>query len=277
MKLKIISYNILCDNLSTPSFYINSKTSHLDKHNRLRLLLEILDEELTNKSILCLQEVSTDIQLKNLYVFLFNKGFKVIFLGELIISFPNELVLKKINMGSFSNLLSKNASEANIKLVNSIRKYYMILYFDNFVIVNTHLISSNRELRLLQFSLLLNELDKINNKIIITGDMNIEAKDKLMNLIKYNTLNTQFGKFTVKNKYTSVYSLDADYITTHTSNRLTPAYTEMLDYILVTDNIKIESCKPLRKRDYYINNDIEVWPNDKEPSDHTLIYANIVI
>ena len=52
-------------------------------------------------------------------------------------------------------------------------------------------------------------------------------------------------------------------------------FTEMLDYIVVQKNIKINSVSKLKKRDKY--NSKNILPNKTEPSDHIVIYADVSI
>lgn len=287
LTLKIFSYNILEDRLSNPDFFINSKNEHLDKYNRIKKLIPIINTELNNSkyyNIFCIQEVGIDVQASELYKIFFQYNYDVIFVGDVFIAYPNTFELISCNMGNISKLLkiiNNNFSDKQIQLINSKYKYFIMLHLKEkltnieFTIANTHLIAMNHELKILQLILLLTTLNKYKN-VIFVGDLNIESTNNVLNLITDGVLNNEFGEYKLQKKYKSAYNISKNFITTHTSNRITPIYTEMLDYIFVSPHIKVLDCKKLYEKNQFKNNN-NYWPSDDEPSDHTLIWAIIEI
>lgn len=284
LTLKIYSYNILLDDLSSPHFFINSSPNNLNKNNRINKLINLLNNEIndnTNINIFCLQEVGTDIQLSLLYKLFYNYNYNVIYVGDVLTSYPNRFKLISCESGSISKLLhnfQNNFSDKQAKLINSKCKYFIILKLidpvtnKEFIIANTHLIAMDHELKLLQLILILNVLDNYNN-VIFVGDLNIESYNNILQLITNGRLQNEFGKYTIQKHYKSAYSISNNFITIHTSNKITPAFTEMLDYIFISPNINVLDCLKLKKRNELIN--AEYWPSKNESSDHTLIWAII--
>ena len=282
--LKVYSYNILEDILSNPDFFINSNNKHLDKCNRIKKLLNILINEINDKkqiNIFCLQEVGTDVQLSILYEFFYRFNYNVIFVGDLLIGYPNNLKLLSCESGNISKLTkhsSFNFNHYQINLIKSKKKYFIILKLkDNitnkeFVVCTCHLISFNDDLKLLQLLLILNVLDKHDN-VIFSGDFNIESHNKILQLVLTGNIKDQHGVYHLQKKYNNIYNINNNLITTHTSNKITPIYTEMLDYIFVSTNIKVLDCLKLKNKND-VKNDV-YWPNDKQPSDHQMIWGLI--
>jgi hypothetical protein len=58
MVIRVCSYNVLCSHLSAPSHFRSCKPENLDPSNRLKKILEKLDNEVKQGAICCLQEVS---------------------------------------------------------------------------------------------------------------------------------------------------------------------------------------------------------------------------
>ena len=153
LTLKIYSYNILLDDLSSPHFFINSSPNNLNKNNRINKLINLLNNEIndnTNINIFCLQEVGTDIQLSLLYKLFYNYNYNVIYVGDVLTSYPNRFKLISCESGSISKLLhnfQNNFSDKQAKLINSKCKYFIILKLidqvtnKEFIIANTHLIA----------------------------------------------------------------------------------------------------------------------------------------
>jgi mRNA deadenylase 3'-5' endonuclease subunit Ccr4 len=284
--LKVYSYNILSDNLSSPNFFINSSHDDLNKNNRTNKLINLLNNEIndnTNINIFCLQEVGIDVQLSQLYKLFYKHSYNVVYVGDVLISYPNRFKLISCDSGNISKLLNdfKNKfTDKQIESINSKRKYFIILKLidpltnTDFIIANTHLIALNNNLKLLQLILILNVLNNYNN-VIFVGDLNIESHNKILELITKGYLNNEFGEYKLQKNYKSAYSVYNNLITTHTSNRITPIFTEMLDYIFVSQNINVLDCLKLKKKNELKNT--EYWPSKNEASDHTLIWAIIRI
>lgn len=60
LNLRVVSYNVLSSHLADPSHFPTLNPDHLPAENRLPLVLEKLDEEIKQNSLICLQEVSHD-------------------------------------------------------------------------------------------------------------------------------------------------------------------------------------------------------------------------
>jgi endonuclease/exonuclease/phosphatase family metal-dependent hydrolase len=282
LTLKIFSYNILEDKLANVEFFINSSHDNLNKNNRTKKLINLLNNEIndnTNINIFCLQEVGTDVQLSQLYKLFYQHNYNVVYVGDVLISYPNRFKLISCESGSISKLLHnfKNKfSDKQANLINSKCKYFIILKLmdkttnKEFIIANTHLIALDKYLKVLQLILILNVLENYNN-VIFAGDLNIESHNKTLELITKGYLNNELGVYKLQKNYKSAYSVYNNLITIHTSNRITPIFTEMLDYIFVSQNINVLDCLKLKKKNELKNT--EYWPSDKEASDHTLIWA----
>ena len=60
LQLRVASYNVLSSHLADPSHFSTLNPDHLQASNRLPVVLEKIDEEIQQESIICLQEVSYD-------------------------------------------------------------------------------------------------------------------------------------------------------------------------------------------------------------------------
>ena len=96
----------------------------------------------------------------------------------------------------------------------------------------------DENLKKLQLLLLMCVLEKYDN-VIFCGDLNLDNNNPTLNLLKNGILQDVNGTFTLKKKYKSSYDLNSELVTNYSSNKATPKYIEMLDYIFVSDNIKI--------------------------------------
>jgi hypothetical protein len=56
--VRVASYNVLSSHLASPSYFSSLNSNHLLANNRLPIILQKLDQEMEQKAILCLQEVS---------------------------------------------------------------------------------------------------------------------------------------------------------------------------------------------------------------------------
>lgn len=72
--IRVTSYNVLSSHLASPSHFSYCKPEILDSNYRFQLLCQKLDKEIEKKSIICLQEVSTDWAGK-LYVYFLSKKY----------------------------------------------------------------------------------------------------------------------------------------------------------------------------------------------------------
>lgn len=60
LQLRVASYNVLSSHLARPDHFTTLNPDHLQASNRLPVVMEKLQEEMNQQSILCLQEVSQD-------------------------------------------------------------------------------------------------------------------------------------------------------------------------------------------------------------------------
>ena len=58
LNVRVVTYNVLSSRLAHPQQFPSLNPEHLDAANRLPVVLEKLEEEIAQKSIICLQEVS---------------------------------------------------------------------------------------------------------------------------------------------------------------------------------------------------------------------------
>jgi len=286
MLLKVYSYNILEDELSNVNFFINSTEEQLNKHSRLNKLLSILNNEIKDNNqinIFCLQEVGINIQLSQLYKLFYQYDYNVVFVGDLLIGYPNKLKLISCESGNISKLTDNTKykfNNAQINLIKSKKKYFIILKLKDvttnkiFTIANTHLIAMDNTLKLLQLLLILNFLEQHDN-VIFAGDFNIESHNYILQLVLTGKIKDVHGEYKIQKKYKNIYNVTNNLITTHTSNRVTPIYTEMLDYIFVSSNITVLDCLKLKNKNDVKNE--QYWPNDTQPSDHQMIWGLLQI
>jgi mRNA deadenylase 3'-5' endonuclease subunit Ccr4 len=60
LQVRVASYNVLSSHLADPNHFSTLNPDHLKANNRLPAVLQKIDEEIHQKSIICLQEVSYD-------------------------------------------------------------------------------------------------------------------------------------------------------------------------------------------------------------------------
>jgi len=282
MDLQIISYNILADYLNSSDYILVNK-KYLDNNYRTNLLLKKLKKVINNKTIICLQEVGPT-QLSLLYTFFTNNKFNCISIKDLAIFYPNncKIIFTETN---YINSLSEKYLKKK-KLIDEVNKFnqaYIILELQlnnkKIHICNTHLISKpkfNNTIKVLQSYLLAKRLEKF-NKVIFCGDFNSTPNSNPYKLLSTGTIKyPYYDSLKIKNNFSSTYNLlygSEINITTHTTNITTPVFTETIDYIWITKNIKpIKSNKINKKNE--INNFL---PDKNEPSDHYMLMVLLKI
>jgi 2',5'-phosphodiesterase len=74
--VRVVSYNVLSSHLARPNHYTTYNPAHLEASNRLPLVLQKLEEEITSQknTVVCLQEVSYD-WAGALHTFFANRGY----------------------------------------------------------------------------------------------------------------------------------------------------------------------------------------------------------
>jgi len=253
------------------------KKKYLDNKYRMILIIKKLLSELKKNTIICLQEVGNS-QLNILIKIFYNLGYYCVNVDELCIFFPyKKFNIKNVNLGIISNL-KYNLPKKFHELLISKRKYFIILELEDkktkkkITIVNTHLLANPKyeQIKFLQIYVILRELEKYKN-IILCGDLNSLPISDVVKFILHQKISIKLKNIENIYKPTHNHSL----ITTHTKNKLSGIFTEMIDYIFVSKNIKIINISKLNDRSDY--NSKNIAPNKHEPSDHFLISTTLNI
>jgi len=276
MIIKVLSYNILMDVLANPDF-IKVKKKYLDNKYRLKLIIKKILSELEKNTIICLQEVGNS-QLNILIKIFYNLGYYCVNVDELCIFFPyNKFNIKNVNLGIISNL-KYNLPKKFHELLISKRKYFIILELEDkktknkITVVNTHLLANPKyeQIKFLQIYVILRELEKYKN-IILCGDLNSLPASDVVKFILHQKISIKLKN--IENIYKSTHNHNL--ITTHTKNKLSGIFTEMIDYIFVSNNIEVINISKLNDRSDY--NSKNIAPNKNDPSDHFLISTTLNI
>ncbi len=298
MIIKVLSYNILMDYFADPN-YIKVKKKYLDNKYRIILIIKKLLSELKKNTIICLQEVGNS-QLNILIKIFYNLGYYCININELCIFFPyKKFNIKNINLGIISDL-KYNLPKKFHELLISKKKYFIILELKDkktkkkITIVNTHLLANPKyeQIKFLQTYVILRELEKYKN-IILCGDLNSLPTSDVVKFILHQKISTKLKNIATglsgqaqplatglsgqAQPLANIYKPTHNHslITTHTKNKLSGIFTEMIDYIFVSKNIKIINISKLNDRSDY--NSKNIAPNKHEPSDHFLISTTLNI
>ena len=251
-KIQFISYNILADYLNSPK-YILVKEKYLDNNYRIKLLLKKLEKVIinnTNNTIICLQEVGP-MQLSALFTFFTNYKYLCFYYKNLAIFYPNKYKIMSAETNHINTLAKKYLKKDRlIEKINNFNQVYMILQIQTeknkiITICNTHIISNpryNNTIKVLQCYLLARKLEKY-KKVIFCGDFNSTPLSNVYKLLNTGQIKyPYYGDFTLPFKFASSYNTLYDNggeknITTHTTNILTPKFTETIDYIWTTPDI----------------------------------------
>jgi len=264
------------DILANPDF-IKVKKKYLDNKYRLKLIIKKILSELEKNTIICLQEVGNS-QLNILIKIFYNLGYYCVNVDELCIFFPyNKFNIKNVNLGIISNL-KYNLPKKFHELLISKRKYFIILELEDkktknkITVVNTHLLANPKyeQIKFLQIYVILRELEKYKN-IILCGDLNSLPASDVVKFILHQKISIKLKN--IENIYKSTHNHNL--ITTHTKNKLSGIFTEMIDYIFVSNNIEVINISKLNDRSDY--NSKNIAPNKNDPSDHFLISTTLNI
>ena len=264
------------DYLADPNF-IKVNKKYLDNKYRILLILKKLGSEIKKNTIFCLQEIG-DSQM-NLLIQVFSKlNYYCVNVNELAIFFPyKKFSIKSVQLGIISNL--KHYLPKKFHQILSLKeKYFIILELrdlktkKSFTIANTHILANPKyePNKFLQVYVILRELDKYKN-VIFCGDLNSLPTSDVVNFILHKKKSLKLTN--IKNIYKPTHNHSL--ITTHTKNELSGIFTEMIDYIFVSNNIKVLKTSNLTDRSHY--NIKNLAPNKFEPSDHFLISTTIKI
>jgi mRNA deadenylase 3'-5' endonuclease subunit Ccr4 len=273
MDIKIISYNILSDILATEYLLVDKK--YLDNKHRMKLLLQKLEKEVTNNTIICLQETYST-QLNILIPWFAKKNFVCVSHGDLATFYNvNEFRIKQLDMGKIKDIKSIINSSRHNGLIESRNHSFIIAVFTKkekeFTVGNTHLVSAPEldKLKILQTYILSKRLINYKN-VVLTGDFNSKPTSQAYKVLSTGTLQNKkirklYSTQVAANKVEPV-------ATTYTSTQKTPDFLATLDYIWVDEDIKVLNAKKIGD----ITKD-GLLPNATEGSDHILIHANIKI
>ena len=77
LSLRVVSYNVLSSHLADPSHFSTLNPDHLAQENRLPVVLDKLEAEIQQNSLICLQEVSND-WAGALHTLFANRGYHVV-------------------------------------------------------------------------------------------------------------------------------------------------------------------------------------------------------
>ena len=105
MKINIISYNILRDDLSNPD-YMNQPKEYLDFKYRTKLLINKIEKIFIKKKnvIFCFQEVGS-YQISELLLYFINKKYYGVYYGDIAIFYPlKKYFMTDLDLGPISNL-----------------------------------------------------------------------------------------------------------------------------------------------------------------------------
>lgn len=289
-QIKIITYNILADYLNSEKFILVKK-KHLDNNFRKKLLIKKL-KNILNKfpkiSIFCFQEVGpTQIIFLSQLFLKFN--YLYINYKDLAIFYPNVFSVKFAEI-NYIRELGKKYLKTKQRLIDKLENFnniYIILELESktcntFTLCTTHLTSNpkyNKTIKVLQSYLISKRLEKY-NKVIFCGDFNSTPDSNVYKLLSTGIVKyPYYGNFKIKNKFTSSYFKfynKEDNITTHTKNKITPFFTETIDYIWITPDITpIRINKPILKNE--IIKKYKPMPNKLEPSDHFYLIHDLKI
>jgi len=279
-ELQVVTYNILADYLNS-SEYILVKKKYLDNEYRIKLLLKKLKKILIKDSVICLQEVGPT-QLSSLFTFFRKYNYSCVSFKDLAIFFPNKFEVISTDVNYIKSLSKKylKGKDKLIENVNKLNHAYIILELKSkkikkFTVCTTHLVANpkyNNTLKILQSYLIAKKLQDF-ERIIFCGDFNSMPDSNVYKLLSTGKIKyPYYGDLKIKKAFTSSYKLlygEEENITTHTTNKTTPIFTETIDYIWVTPKIlPIKSYKVV-KIDKIKNKDF--LPNKKQPSDHFLL------
>ena len=265
--------------------FMNQPKQYLDYKYRTNLLINKFDNIFNYNTIFCLQEVGS-YQLKILQKYFLNKDFHTIYYGDLAIFFSvKRFQLVKVEMGPLGDLdkfLPRSNRGKLKKMLKSKNKHYIMVNLKckesnkDFTISNTHL-SARKEyddIKLLQSYVLLKLLENEKNAIFL-GDLNSVPSSNVIDLILNKSNDNKMGKFKIEKKFISVYEIGLGLVTTHASNKYTPIFSEMIDYIFVDKNLKFSNVIKIPNKDTLSNK--KFYPDKEEPSDHFMIGCEIEI
>ena len=262
----------------------------MDNEYRIKLLSrkikELLKED-NKKTIFCLQEVGPT-QLSFLYTWFRKYKYLCISFRGLAIFYPSKFDVVSVEVNFIKSLAKKYLKRVNKlkELVDNFNHVYIIIqlksnYFKEVTVCTTHIVSNPKfdNVKILQSYLLAKKLENF-NRVILCGDFNSKPDSKVYELLSTGVVKyPYYGNLKIKKKFSSSYKLlydDEINITTHTSNMITPKFTETLDYIWITPNIfPIKSNSIITIQTINDKYGKDFLPNKSQPSDHFYLSVNL--
>ena len=276
----VLSYNILSDDLSSPD-YINVSPKHLNDAARLKLLLKIITKHIGLSTIFCFQETS-GAQLSGLCGLFYDHQFYYVGIGDLAVFFPFKTfhlvgVHGNHYPGAVAAGLVKGLTARQSKILASRKKYFLGVQLQHteskkvFTVATTHIIASPtmNDLKELETVALMKLFPK--GPLVVCGDFNAMPSYSHIKAIPKGAIDTA----TIKAKFRPlkpVYKRGVTtHVTTHTSNKTTDLFSEIVDHIFHSDHLKVASSLP-----QMVKKSAALMPNKSEPSDHCIIGATFV-
>lgn len=286
--IRVITYNILTDYLNSPEFILVNK-KYLNNEYRKKLLLQIFNKilEKDNKNtFFCLQEVGPT-QLSYLIQLFSKYKYSHISYRNISIFYPNSFNITFIEIDFIKNLAPKYLKNKSILIekLNNFNHIYIFMELESinikkFTLCTTHILSNPKykDIKTLQSYLIAKRLEQY-EKVVFCGDFNSTPSTDVYKLLNTGEVKyLHYGNLSIKNNFkSSYYKLykSENNITTHTSNKITPVFTETIDYIWITPNIiPIKSSKVISRKDI---KQFDLMPNKTQPSDHFCLITYLQI
>ena len=283
----VLSYNILSDDLANPE-YINVAPKFLNNKSRVKLLLKKLANHIDDSAIFCFQEVS-GTQLSALCRFFYDHHFYYVGIGDLAIFFHcNTFTMKGVHGNNFPSV-AKSGELASIfttdelQTLSTRKKYFLGVHLkhtatgQSITVVTTHIIANPKlnDLKVLQIIALIQLFQS--GPTVICGDFNSLPSSDQIKAITNGKISIGCTKLSgnerscSKIKFRALQPVYKQGITTHTSNKTTPTFSEMVDHIFYSSELTVISRLPLMAKSTATTK--SPLPDSTEPSDHCMIGA----
>ena len=273
----VLSYNILSDDLSNPD-YINVNPKYLNDASRLKLLLTIISKHINVSTIFCFQETS-GAQLSGLCGLFYKHHFYYVGIGDLAVFFPfKTFQLMGVHGNHYPAAVAgghvKGLDASQSKMLSSRKKYFLGVQLKHlhskksFTVVTTHIIANPKlnELKELETVALMKLFPK--GPLVVCGDFNAMPQSSHIKAIPKGSINTA----TIKAKFRPLQPVYKRGVTTrvstHTSNKTTELFSEIVDHVFHSNHLKVVSSTPLM-----VKKSATLMPNKSEPSDHCIVGA----
>jgi len=302
IKVDVVQYNILSDALCTPDMYIASDPDILKEQYRFDKVTEKFRIQILNNAIICLQEISQN-WVGKLHVFFKQFAYtficttyghekngymgvgiaypskygldecKIMRIGDSMPSPPvdKSLYTRIMNMIPWSWIPFTAKAEVD-PLIAAKSKWNQaimlrLIYNSQMFVVSTYHMPCDFErpaVMSLHVQYLIHEIKKFakedQTRMILCADMNIRPETTL-----YQTM---FGPVELRSAYVEFCGMEPNYTNCTKSKFNKEGFIDTLDYILIAPDITVLKVIDCPKNE-------EVCPNEKEPSDHIMIGAQL--